>query len=150
MRALFIAILIALLPVRGWVGDAMAIGMAGQAAGSMTAALSAASAAATDPASMDHSGMDHSGMDHMDMDHGGMDHGALHAGAAGTDGHDPHGDHPAGNAHAHSACDVCNGPVIAPLGVQIVPDHAPQARLADAGERFISSLPRTGFKPPIS
>ena len=41
-------------------------------------------------------------------------------------------------------------PGIEPLPVDLAPDHAPQARRADPGETFASSLPRTGFKPPIS
>ena len=120
MRVFFIALLIALLPVRGWVGDAMAISMAGLPDGQPATMVMAAADAGHDH----HAGMDHS--DHADHD------------TAGTAG------------HSHSACDVCNGPVLTVANSSPELARAVHTLHADRVEAFVSSLPRAGHKPPIS
>jgi len=120
MRVFFIALLIALLPVRGWVGDAMAISMAGLPDGPPAAMMTGAADAGHDV---------HAGMDHGDHAEHGM---------AGTDG------------HSHNACDVCNGPVLTVSDTSPALARAVHALRADRVEAFASSLPRAGHKPPIS
>ena len=120
MRVFFIALLIALLPVRGWVGDAMAISMAGLPDGQPAMVVKAVADAGHDH----HAGMDHG--DHADDDMATAD------------------------AHSHSACDVCNGPVLTVSDTSPALVRAVHALHADRVEAFASSLPRAGHKPPIS
>ena len=125
MRVFFIALLIALLPVRGWVGDAMAISMAGLPGG-------------------EHAAMVHT-TDHATMDHG--EHGdhqayAMHDAVADVDTDT--------GTHSHSACDVCNGPVLTVADGSPELTRARHRLQADRVEAFISSVPRAGHKPPIS
>ncbi len=135
MRALWIALLIALLPLRGWVGDAMAVSMAAAPVSTATAAASA-------------------------MD-GDCPHGAT-VPATTADAHGQHathdtahteasdGAHGAGHTQAHLMCDVCNGPA---LGSRVA---LPEPAAAEHGlqfartERFASLAPRHLHKPPIS
>ena len=127
MRVFFIALLIALLPVRGWVGDAMAISMAG-----MAGAEHAAMATAVDHGSMDHSAHeDHAGPG-MDVADAAVDTNAD------------------SDTHSHSACDVCNGPVLTVADALPELAQAVHALHADRVEAFASSSPRAGHKPPIS
>lgn len=117
--------MIALLPIRGWMGDAMAVAMLAAPVQSTTqtahsAAMPCPDHAATAPTA---------GAAHDEM-------------AMPGDGNDSH--------HAHQGCDVCNGPAMAhraPAAVATAPDHA---QLAPPAERFASSEPRRDTKPPIS
>lgn len=130
MRHLLLALIIALLPLRAWVGDAMAVSMMGHTATSMVAA-------GAQPDCPDHAG------------EGPL---ALSLSA----GHDLHGstaeaqqpDHPPD--HQHSACDVCNGPalVVGLLLSATVSQH--HTLLALPAERFASVALQQGIKPPIS
>lgn len=112
MRHLLIALVIALLPLRAWVGDAMAITMQMPApTHEMVSASSAEAAPCADHA-----------MDEL---------------AAPMD-------------HQHNSCEVCHGPAM-PLAVQMA--QLPQAVhgvLPTPTERFTSSVPQPGIKPPIS
>ena len=120
MRHFLIALMIALLPLRGWVGDAMAISMAGLPDGQPAMVVKAVADAGHDH----HAGMDHG--DHADDDMATAD------------------------AHSHSACDVCNGPAMA-LPTPAVPALAmAHGVLAPPAERFASTEPHRGIKPPIS
>ncbi|WP_439520128.1 hypothetical protein [Hydrogenophaga sp.] len=112
MRHLLLALIIALLPLRAWVGDAMAITMVAPSSdhGSMVM-TSTASAPCPDHA--------------MDTSSGTAD-------------------------HEHRTCDVCNGPAMA-LSAPL----SPKASMAhgvvpSSTERFVSSVPPPGSKPPIS
>ena len=126
MRHWFLVLMIALLPLRGWVGDAMAVEMLVQPAHATMA--------------MGGHGADHAG-----------DHGAgLHAEQAqcACDDHaaaaEDHSD------HQHSACDVCNVPALTTTlaGIQTPPSfYTPLAVMA---EHFASSEAQRGIKPPIS
>ena len=128
MRHLLIALMIALLPVRGWVGDAMALSMLehGRAAGTTEVAVSA--------------GMDH----HPCPDHSAAPMDALAAADA-----EPADDHQ-NRAHAHSACDVCNGPAMTVSSPGATTPPASHAVLAAHSEPFASTELRHGIKPPIS
>ncbi len=118
MRTLLFAVLIALLPLRAWMGDAMAVSML-----PVQAAPAAAAQADAPPPCPDHATA------------ASADHGGSTADAAD---------------HRHAACDVCNGPVLAQT---VHRDQAPALRhglLEAPAERFASSVPLPGIKPPIS
>ncbi|WP_066272436.1 DUF2946 family protein [Hydrogenophaga palleronii] len=125
MRHLLLALMIVLLPVRGWMGDAMAVAMlAAPAHSSMNTAASSA------PPCPEH---------------------AMASEAPATSAHaNADGDDSAMNHHVHKSCEVCNGPAMA-LSTPVVPALAPRhGLLAPPAERFASSEPQRGHKPPIS
>lgn len=128
MRHLLLALMIALLPIRGWMGDAMALSMLVAPAQAMHHAAA--------------SGTDHA----MPTEHAqGHDHGSTgmteHGAGLQQDG---------GGEHTHKSCEVCNGPAMA-LSVPAVPALSPRhGLLAPPAERFVSSEPHQGIKPPIS
>jgi len=120
MRVWLIALMIALLPLRGWVGDAMALG-------AFTAPETAAASCHETVANAAEAN---------DAQHAGHD---TSPGDAAPDGH-----------HSHLACDLCNGPALASaVTASANPQAAPSARAAGA-ERFASLDPRPGHKPPIA
>ncbi|MDP2262845.1 MAG: hypothetical protein Q8K24_06780 [Hydrogenophaga sp.] len=134
MRHFLLALLIALLPLRGWVGDAMAITLVSPAAAQQLVA------------------------DLPDcMEHSAAVHAALHAPPANPsdthahDGATPH--HTAGAdepSHAHGSCEVCNGPAMAlgwPIGATL---PQPPALAIAPSVRFASTVLPQGVKPPIS
>jgi hypothetical protein len=116
MRHLLLAVLIALLPLRAWVGDAMAITMLAPSSnhGSMVMS-SMASAPCPDHA--------------MDV--------ADSTAAADAD-------------HQHRTCDVCNGPAMALAAPLELPASMSHGVVPSTAERFVSSVPPPGSKPPIS
>lgn len=117
MRHLLLALMIALLPIRGWMGDAMAVAMLAAPPHAMSQAASGDA-----PPCPDHA----MGSDAADM----------------QEGH--------GSEHAHKSCDVCNGPAMV-LTTPVVPALAPEhGALMPPAERFASSEPHRGIKPPIS
>ncbi|OSZ76199.1 hypothetical protein [Hydrogenophaga sp. IBVHS1] len=112
MRHLLLAILIALLPLRAWVGDAMAITMLAPSSSHESMVMAPVEGAPC----------------------------ADHAMGAATDTAD----------HQHQTCDVCNGPAMA-LALQFdLLASATHGVLATPTERFDSSVPPPGNKPPIS
>lgn len=136
MRALWIALLIALLPLRGWVGDAMALDML-PAAGGQQALASAHGEPCPHGSQAVDTGPAHEAPSH-------------HASAGLHGDADPAGNTDGPAAHQHLACDLCNGPALdvasptAP-GEQIAP--GPRVQRA---ERFASLAPRHLHKPPIA
>lgn len=127
MRHLLLALMIVLLPIRGWMGDAMAL--------SMLAA----------PAQAEHH-QAAPGTDHAAHAQGGHHQDAA---AMADPGAGPHHDGGAGG-HTHKSCEVCNGPAMA-LSVPAVPALSLRhGLLALRAERFLSSEPHQGIKPPIS
>ena len=126
MRHLLLALMIALLPVRSWMGDAMAVAMLAAPAHAMSPAV----------ADTGHS---------MDADHAmGSDHAMTADSTSMQDGGSGDGE------HTHKNCDVCNGPAMA-LSIPAVPALTPtHGMLVPPAERFASSEPHRGFKPPIS
>jgi hypothetical protein len=142
MRAIWIALLIALLPLRGWVGDAMALSMI-DAGGHGAAAMMAATDPVAAPASQDHPSHDH----HDHHDHG--KHGDRHAAPAQTVAASDSDHSPAG-AQAHLLCEVCNGPVLSPPASTVVPAAVEYAPRVERRQRFASLAPRRPTKPPIA
>ncbi len=129
MRTLWIALLIALLPLRGWVGDAMAVTM------SASPHAAAAMAVADD---CPHAASAHAGQ-----------HAQQHP--ASTDAAHAHAD---ADEHvtvsAHLLCDVCNGPVLGSAPPP-TPGAAQEHGLRiDRSEPFASLAPRHVVKPPIA
>lgn len=122
MRHWFLVLMIALLPLRGWVGDAMALEMLVQSAHATMA--------------MDSHGAHQADQHAMSADHCACDE---HA-SASQDSVD----------HQHSACDVCNVPALATAlpGLQTPPGE--HGQLVRSAERFASSEAQRGVKPPIS
>lgn len=112
MRHLLLALLVALLPLRAWVGDAMAITMVAPSTG--------------------HESMVMTGVDAAPC----PDH-AMGAAADSAD-------------HQHRTCDVCNGPAMALAAPLAMLASATHAVLTTPTERFVSSVPPPGTKPPIS
>lgn len=123
MRHFLLALLIALLPLRSWMGDAMAVAMLAAPAHAMDQAASPS----------DHTmGAGHD----MDREHAMT---ADHANMLDS-----------GGEHTHKSCEVCNGPAMA-LAIPAVPTLAPlHGVLVPPAERFASSEPQRGTKPPIS
>ena len=132
MRHLLLALMIALLPLRAWVGDAMAVSMWGAVASPHAAAHAACPdhAGSSDPASAQHP----------------AEQGAQHAGHLSTDSAHPAQD----GQHPHSVCDVCNGPLLAGVAHSSAATAQVHARLIPPATRFASAALPQGTKPPIS
>ncbi len=139
MRTLFLALMIALLPVRGWLGDAMAIEMVRH---SMPAAEAVAGAAqAATEAHCHEAG---------DMAMSAMD-GASHEDHAMSDGHGDDGDHASHQGCGTcTACQVCHSVALGGTELPGIAHDAPQAAPAAPAARFASTEPFLGLKPPIS
>lgn len=140
MRTVLIALLIALLPVRAWLGDAMALAMV-VAPAHGTAQLMAQLDHAAQTAAPCHGIAHHA--DSVDMTAAaasGSDH-AHAAGGTPTDGHDH---------HCHTLCDLCNGPAMAaPLPLLTTGADAPRL-IPPTQERFASQSARRDVRPPIA
>lgn len=126
MRVLLLALMIVLLPLRGWVGDAMAMA-------TLVPATPPAQTASADPHS---------------------DHAAATDDLAGQDDDaGPCTEHAEGGGDgcAHCvACDVCHSAAHSPVAVPVLlalPAAAPVARNAGLPA---SAERAAGFKPPIS
>jgi len=136
MRTLLLALMIALLPIRGWLGDAMAVEMVRHSlpAASLVAETSAASMTA-----------DAHCHEAMDTD-SGMDTMAHHAGS-----HDDNGGADHQGCGTCTACQVCHTVALGG-GMPLVDTvhSAPQAPPAARAARFASAEPAPGLKPPIS
>lgn len=138
MRHLLLALMIALLPLRAWVGDAMAVSMLGH-----PAAMAVADAA--------HTQVDLDCPDHADEMHTSlasapaMDHTAHDRGT-----HPGEATHPDPSHHQHSACDVCNGPALVMVSFGTVTAAQTHTQLIPPTERFASIALQQGIKPPIS
>ena len=146
MRTLLLALMIALLPIRGWLGDAMAVEMAKH---SLPEAVSVASAATEAHCHEAMEAGDHRGMA-MQM-------------SAGTDMPDPlaHATHDTHESHDDAgadhqgcgtctACQVCHTVALGGMPQVDTVHGAPQAPPAAHASRFASAEPAQGLKPPIS
>ena len=136
MRRLLLVLMIALLPIRGLVGDAMAMAI-------MTAPAHGAThveASADTTPCLDHAA---------DSDHSAHSpHAAdAHAHAAHTATND---ETPGTDVHAHGSCDLCNGPAMGHALPQAQVGAAQHGLAPGAIERFVSVEPLRGIKPPIS
>jgi hypothetical protein len=145
MRHVLLALLIALLPLRGWVGDAMAVSLVAHPAVHAATHTLAPSETVADHCA-EHPG--HTGHTaHADQASPAQPFAdAHHTSDAGTSPH-PADQHP---SHQHKACDVCNGPAMALSGVEAVALPLPHGVLATASVRFASTVLPQGIKPPIS
>lgn len=128
MRVFVLALMILLLPLRGWMGDSMAMGSADH---SMASASSSAEAHCPEHAHTASPASDHAMP--------ATDHGDGHQEAASDAG-----------GHAHDLCEVCNGPAMAgQVTVQAGGDARPGLSAARV-EAFLSHLPLGEHKPPIA
>lgn len=138
MRTLLLALMIALLPIRGWLGDAMALEMVRHSLPAASAASMATAATETHC----HEAMEaDKSMDHMAMSM--ADH---HAGS-----HDD--DNDAGSHQGCgtcTACQVCHTVALGGMPLVGIVHSAPQAPPAAYASRFASAEPAPGLKPPIS
>jgi hypothetical protein len=138
MRVFTLVLLMLLLPLRAWAGDAMALAMLQGPATSHAAVSDTHAGHAPDPAPA-----------HATHDHGhALDHAAHEA--------VPHGDHPQGafgtdeHCPTHVACDVCNGPVLT-LPAWQADGATVRHRLEVAtATPFASLVPHRHHKPPIA
>jgi len=133
MRTLLLALMIALLPIRGWLGDAMAVEMVRH---SLPAAAEAVPMASAATEAHCHEAMEAGDSVHMDMSgHGshGDDNGTDHQGCGTC-----------------TACQVCHTVALGGMPLVDIAHGAPQAPPADRSARFASAEPVAGLKPPIS
>lgn len=125
MRVFVLILLMLLLPLRAWAGDAMALSMV-QGAGAAALVMPA-----------DHTAHDmHDGHDGHDMQAG---HAAHNAAPQAAD-----------DCPSHVACDVCNGPVLSlPVwkAEGAVARHRPSVT---PSSDFASLVPHRRHKPPIA
>ena len=127
MRSLFLALLIALLPLRGWVGDVMAMEL-------MAPALTASAAQAAHPSHHDAAG---------DCEHAPTHHGHARTGESIGEAQ------AAGDCGTCTACQICHSVALAPVPHQ---PESPQLALAAPQSRLpqdVSAERAPGFKPPI-
>ncbi|WP_212745098.1 hypothetical protein [Hydrogenophaga sp. 2FB] len=126
MRHWILALMIALLPIRSWMGDAMAVAMLPTPAHGMAHVANAEPSPHADHAQ-------HEAM--AEPQQGDMHDNAMPSG---------------GGEHTHKSCEVCNGPAM-PFAVPALPSLMPTpGRLTPSAERFASAEPHQGIKPPIS
>lgn len=126
MRVFLLALMIALLPVRGWVGNAMAVDMAAQSAATVQAA-------SLNP------------LANMPEDC------PMHAQQSGTaDTADQQGGPATAQCKGCDTCQLCLA--LAAITWINLPDSpfVPNATLQDSGNRFSSADRLPGVKPPIS
>lgn len=123
MRHWLLALMIALLPLRGWVGDAMAL--------SLLMPTSTTQATAAPPCH---------GHEEVAPSLTMADASALASEqAAAPDG-----------PHSHSACSVCHAPALTPLALSAASPQAAPPGAAPTSVRFSSTEPRRDAKPPIA
>lgn len=134
MRTLLLALMIALLPIRGWLGDAMAVEM-------VRHSLPAASLVAEE-ASVAADAHCHEAMEAADS---GMDTMAHHdEGSTTNHGTDHQG------CGTCTVCQVCHTVALGGTPLIDIVHGAPQAPPAAHAARFASAEPVPGLKPPIS
>lgn len=138
VRHIVLALMIALLPLRGWVGDAMAGQMLQQqfsAINSEASHIDSTRGSASFDAYLAPHGQDCEG--HMGA-RAPMDHSANM------------GDMAANDCATCPSCQVCHGfMLVMPLPATLLTAH-PQTAPAVRGETFASAEATQGFKPPIS
>lgn len=146
MRHLLFALLIALLPLRGWVGDAMATQMAaGQMQHSQTEQHDQQHGAIKLIADHQDSTLAAAHFDHEEM---------AQAQAAGPDcaGHSTGAGTHAADGHCEScaACQVCNTVALSLMGPKLSPAFKSLALPHAAADHFASADAALRQKPPIS
>ena len=134
MRPLLLAIMIVLLPIRGWLGDAMAVEMVRH---SLPAAMEAATVASAAAEAHCHEAMD--------ADAGGDIAMAMSAHGSSNTSHNDHQ-----GCGTCVACQVCHTVALGGMPLVAIVHGAPQASPAAHAARFVSAEPVQGLKPPIS
>jgi hypothetical protein len=128
MRHLLLALLVALLPLRGWVGDAMATGMLAQQ-------LVAIQNVAHDSDSTLANGMlEHKKQPKM----------------ADCPGHPAVADDSDSTQHNCASCNLCHSVAFTPVFATLLPAALAAALPHAANRSFTSAESAAGFKPPIS
>ena len=158
MRTLLLALMIALLPIRGWLGDAMALEMARHS----LPAASVSTVTAAPGATMATQAHCHEAMDAMDTmaatdatDATDAD-GGMQMAMDMSDGHAGHASHDTAIGADHqgcgtcTACQVCHTVALGGMPLIDTVHGAPQAAPAAHASRFASAEPAQGLKPPIS
>jgi len=135
MRHFLLALLIALLPLRGWMGDAMALALVTQPSTCHSAAPAAAPHCAEHGAATDAGHLGHAAVAAQTHEHP----------ASGM-----HGDNGGDNVHQHNVCDVCNGPALALSRLDPLTRYQQHSVQANQAVRFVSTVLPKGIKPPIS
>ena len=139
MRHLLLALMIALLPLRAWVGDAMAVSMLGHPAATAVAAASGDGHASCPDHAVPLASSPATGHAVNHSSHGAGDHSAETPDPGQVQDH-----------HLHSACDVCNVPAIGAAQSNAAMATQVHTVLAHSSERFASFALQQGTKPPIS
>lgn len=146
MRTLLLALMIALLPIRGWLGDAMALEMVRHSLHASPAASSQAATAAT-AASTVADAHCHEAMEAATAGDGMDTTMAHHAGTQGDS--TSHGtDHQ--GCGTCTACQVCHTVALGGMPMADIVHGAPQAPPPAHAARFASAEAALGLKPPIS
>lgn len=143
MRILLLALMIALLPLRGWVGDAMAMEMVASALNGTETAIDFAAPHADNTRSEAEFNAQTAAMDHADCPgHMTM---AASSNKPADDTHQAH----AADCATCAACQICHTVALTPMawhiGTYALPAVQPQA----ASQHFASAERAPGFKPPI-
>ena len=146
MRRWILIFMIALLPVRGWVGDVMAGEMAGAQLVAMNLIATHADSTGAAAELAPHSGA----TSHADC-HGGTgmaDRAGAFTPAAPTSAH--HASQDGDTCGSCAACQACHTLALAapPSASAPVPPH--HSTPPSLGKPFASAVPARGFKPPIS
>ena len=147
MRRLFLFIMVALLPLRGWVGDAMAVEMAAQSLNATEIIATYAYATrATGQFDSKNAAPAHAECPgHAAKALGPAADVANVAATANTvdDGTN-------GHCNTCGVCQICHTVALANAVASNAPDFIPQTRPAASSIRFASALTALGQKPPIS
>lgn len=140
MHRLILAVMIVLLPLRGWIGDAMAV----EAATGVQVAIQSVAAEVHPTLEVSHFEPDSGHLDQRAGTSHCPDHASTRDNSPDTDGE------PAAHAQACTVCQVCHTVAMsadtAPFPALPLPRFAP----ATSFPRFTSALPAPGLKPPIS
>ena len=140
MRHLFVILMIALLPLRSWAGDLMAIDMATQHVNAIIFIANNTHDTGTrgtfDTNQAANPGSECSG--HVATASGAIS--VVNAADTPADGH----------CSTCGVCQICHVVALAQTTVWLAPTFIPPALAPIGGTRFTSALPALGLKPPIS
>lgn len=139
MRHLFLALMIALLPIRGWVGDVMATEMAAPRAAQMQNATELVASHAHGTGAVGH--FDHASTESQ-----------VEQLASDCAGHGAGESLPLADAHCDSctACQACHIVALSPLIPAMHATMAAPALPRSPAAHFASAMAALGQKPPIS
>jgi hypothetical protein len=138
MRHLFLILMIALLPLRGWFSDAMATGM-------VTAQVQPQTTAKTEATHAHEAGV----QAHHDTETVVADASQT---AADCSGHVSGGDDHAADTHCNSCsvCQACNTVALSPAASEVTAAFNPRTLPRAVVAQFVSAEHALGEKPPIS